>query len=346
MAILHSSFGRSIVIVFSFLLAVGGPAPGAGAQTTSGTLIGQVFGDNNAPLGGAKVTVVNENNGNTRATRTIADGSYTVSFLTPGSYTITASLDQYTEGSIKGFIIPLNATTPLNPPRITLSHAGATAPTTPNTGPTTPSTGPTATGPATGPRPSTGPAAQAELSPMINITDPTRRANFDHTQIVTLPLGGISEIRTFDELALLAPGVAPPPYTPGVRGPGVGFGIGTAGEFSVNGSRSRSNNFTVDGSDNNDIDVGVRRQGFVALVPSRSNLFRNSRFQHCCGMPSRARPSDHKSMLYPKAAETGITARLMIFSLTPDSMPGTSSITPGARLRSRATRPDLFLEGQ
>jgi hypothetical protein len=102
---------------------------------------------------------------------------------------------------------------------------------------------------------------------MINITDPTRRANFDHTQIVTLPLGGISEIRTFDELALLAPGVAPPPYTPGVRGPGVGFGIGTAGEFSVNGARGRSNNFTVDGSDNNDIDVGVRRQGFVALVP-------------------------------------------------------------------------------
>ena len=266
MGVLYSSIGRSIAIIISILLAAGVPVSAA-AQTTSGTLIGQVFGDNNAPLGGAKITVVNENNGNTRATRTIGDGSYTVSFLTPGSYTITASLDQYTEGSIKGFIIPLNATTPLKPPRITLSHAGATAPTTPNTGPTNPSTGPTATGPATGPRPSTGPAAQAELSPMINITDPTRRANFDHTQIVTLPLGGISEIRTFDELALLAPGVAPPPYTPGVRGPGVGFGIGTAGEFSVNGSRGRSNNFTVDGSDNNDIDVGVRRQGFVALVP-------------------------------------------------------------------------------
>src|SRR5207245_9918928 len=31
--------------------------------------------------------------------------------------------------------------------------------------------------------------------------------------------------------------------------------------------RSRANNFTVDGSDNNDEDIGVRRQGFVALVP-------------------------------------------------------------------------------
>jgi hypothetical protein len=39
------------------------------------------------------------------------------------------------------------------------------------------------------------------------------------------------------------------------------------GNFSVNGLRSRANNFTVDGSDNNDEDIGVRRQGFVALVP-------------------------------------------------------------------------------
>jgi len=74
-------------------------------------------------------------------------------------------------------------------------------------------------------------------------------------------------MRSFDELALLVPGVAPPPFTPGVRGPGVGFGVGTAGQFSVNGMRARSNNFSVDGSDNNDPDVGVRRQGFVALVP-------------------------------------------------------------------------------
>src|SRR5262249_11202692 len=78
--------------------------------------------------------------------------------------------------------------------------------------------------------------------------------------------GGDSAMRSFDEYAFLTPGVAPPPYTPGVRGPGVGFGIGTAGEFSVNGMRARSNNFTIDGSDNNDPDVGVRRQGFVALV--------------------------------------------------------------------------------
>src|SRR4029078_6395588 len=42
---------------------------------------------------------------------------------------------------------------------------------------------------------------------------------------------------------------------------------GSSGQFSVNGLRSRANNFTIDGSDNNDEEVGVRRQGFTTLVP-------------------------------------------------------------------------------
>ena len=99
------------------------------------------------------------------------------------------------------------------------------------------------------------------------MVDAARSANFSERQIGSLPLGGATYMRTFDELALLVAGVAPPPYTPGARGPGVGFGVGTAGQFSVNGMRARSNNFSVDGSDNNDADVGVRRQGFVALTP-------------------------------------------------------------------------------
>ena len=94
-----------------------------------------------------------------------------------------------------------------------------------------------------------------------------RVSNFSGGLFEALPVGGATPMRSFDEFAQLAPGVAPPPYTPGARGPGVGFGVGTAGEFSVNGMRARSNNFSVDGSDNNDPDVGVRRQGFVALVP-------------------------------------------------------------------------------
>src|SRR5262249_10296423 len=107
-----------------------------------------------------------------------------------------------------------------------------------------------------------------DIRASITIIDGRRSGSFSEEEITALPLGATTFVRTFDELALLLPGVAPPPQTIGnIAGPGVGPGVGSAGQFSVNGLRSRGNNFTVDGSDNNDEDIGVRRQGFVALIP-------------------------------------------------------------------------------
>jgi len=244
-----SSLRRRLLAVVSVALVLCCvPAPSARAQTTSGTLVGTVYKPTGEPVSGARVVAVNELNGNSRATITAADGSYRIPFMPPGRYTIRASMTGFTDSEITGYPIPLNSTTNLVPP-ITLGQAGAPPTTTP-------------IGQATGAR--TEGEARASL---VNTNDPTRRGNFALEQVQSLPLGGTTETRTFDELALLVPGVAPAPYVPGVRGPGVGFGIGTAGQFSVNGARARSNNFTVDGSDNNDPDVGVRRQGFVALVP-------------------------------------------------------------------------------
>jgi hypothetical protein len=99
---------------------------------------------------------------------------------------------------------------------------------------------------------------------LIEMTEATRRSVFTPEVMQTLPVPGT---RSFDEFALLAPGVLPPPETFGGVGPGVSAGVGRAGQFSVNGLRSRENNFTVDGSDNNDEDIGTRRQGFVMTVP-------------------------------------------------------------------------------
>ncbi len=102
----------------------------------------------------------------------------------------------------------------------------------------------------------------------INVADARSDGSVKKDAIVAIPIGSNTVTRSYDELALLTPGVAPPPQTIGdVAGPGVGPGVGSAGQFAVNGIRSRANNFTVDGSDNNDEDIGVRRQGFVALVP-------------------------------------------------------------------------------
>ena len=100
--------------------------------------------------------------------------------------------------------------------------------------------------------------------PLLERSEAARGNVFTPRLMEALPVEGL---RNFDTFALLAPGVAPPPETSNTRGPGVSPGLGTAGQFSVNGLRSRENNFTVDGSDNNDEDIGTRRQGFVALAP-------------------------------------------------------------------------------
>ncbi|MEK6406337.1 MAG: TonB-dependent receptor [Acidobacteriota bacterium] len=100
--------------------------------------------------------------------------------------------------------------------------------------------------------------------PMVELAEAARRYVYSPLVMTSLPLPGV---RTIDAFALLAPGVLPPPATFNIIGPGLTAGIGSAGQFSVNGMRARSNNFTIDGSDNNEEDVGARRQGFVSLVP-------------------------------------------------------------------------------
>ncbi|MFY9557993.1 MAG: carboxypeptidase-like regulatory domain-containing protein [Blastocatellia bacterium] len=204
---------------------------------------GQILGPSSTPLGSVSITIGDEDNKNFYSGATNSDGEFTLGDIPPGNYTVEAAKDGY-----------LSRTTTLN------ISSGATAP--PELLMTLDSLPQQAVS-----RPAFPLTPSADRPILVHVYDLGRNSNFGEQQLSALPLGGTSDMRTFDELSLLVPGVAPPPYTPGVRGPGVGFGVGTAGKFSVNGMRARSNNFTVDGSDNNDPDVGVRRQGFIALAP-------------------------------------------------------------------------------
>ncbi len=238
---------------------------------TTGAIQGRVYDiDSGAGVAGATVTVRNQDLGLERSTVTGSDGSYTLNILPPGAYTITATHPQYEAdksselSEARNFAVRLSTINQVQQRLIGLRKIGAVSQTPGN--PTTPPTTPPTAQPGT--QPQTQPATQGGESQgeqLTNTVSPTRIENFDTRQLVSLPL---ASTRTFDDLAFLAAGVAPPPQAIGqIVGPGVGAGVGTSGQFSVNGARSRSNNFTVDGSDNNDPDVGVRRQGFVTLIP-------------------------------------------------------------------------------
>jgi hypothetical protein len=250
------------------------------AQTqNTGAIQGRVFEAGSiAPLPGAVVTVTHEDIGLERSIVTDNQGYYYVGILPAGTYRITASLQGYENDSdpknsiITGFLIHItNIEKADQPPPIILrkAAAGTTQPPSanPSTPPTRPPSAPPTSPPPATPAPSRQPRASSgsEISLTVNTTNATRGGSFGELFLLTLPLPGV---RTFDSLAFLLPGVAPPPQAIGANyGPGIGPGVGTSGQFSVNGLRSRSNNFTIDGSDNNDEEIGVRRQGFTSLVP-------------------------------------------------------------------------------
>jgi hypothetical protein len=237
---------------------IAAPTAGVLAQTTtSGALEGRVYEEGTTQgIPAATVTIRNQETGLTRTTITDESGRYFIGTLPPGFYRITAIAQGYEEGpnsSESNFPINITETKRVQPPPISLRKAGAV-------------TTPPATTPTQQTQTSTAqPESSSAFEQLVNLTNASRGGSVDRRLIITLPLPGV---RTFDDFAFLFAGVAPPPQPIGNSvGPGIGPGVGTTGQFSVNGLRSRSNNFTIDGSDNNDEEVGVRRQGFTSLVP-------------------------------------------------------------------------------
>ena len=259
---------KSLALLITFSLSII-YSPIAIAQTqNTGAIQGRVFEAGTlAPLASAIVTVEHEEIGLERTTVSNDQGIYYVGILPAGRYRITASKQGYENDAdqnnsvINNFLIHITNTERADqPPPIVLRKTGAAAP-----APVTPT--PTAPAQPSRPQPprQVSTTSESDIGQLANTTNATRGGNFDERFLLSLPLPGV---RSFDALAFLVPGVAPPPLSIGTSvGPGIGPGVGTTGQFSVNGLRSRSNNFTIDGSDNNDEEVGVRRQGFTSLVP-------------------------------------------------------------------------------
>jgi hypothetical protein len=94
---------------------------------------------------------------------------------------------------------------------------------------------------------------------MINTTDASVSTVIDHSYVENMPLNG----RSFQDLILLTPGIL-------TQSPQSGLGVGQTGELSVNGQRTESNNYTVDGVSAN---VGVTAgQGMILGAGASGSL--------------------------------------------------------------------------
>src|SRR6266849_1812914 len=80
---------KVVLSSLTLVLVAGGLAAGARAQTFSGTILGTVTDQSGASVGGAKVTVRNVDTGLERESVTTDDGSYRVSELSIGNYSVT-----------------------------------------------------------------------------------------------------------------------------------------------------------------------------------------------------------------------------------------------------------------
>jgi hypothetical protein len=271
-------------------------ASAAAQDTVTGAFEGTITDSRTGqPIARARVEFTNQQTGVTLFKLSDSQGRFYQGLLPPGTYTIRASAVGYEPGETvqrligmrTGEVVPVpivldpssatpqptpSSATPQPSPAPSPNPTNATPQASPNPTAATPQASPASTS-SSNPTPTPAAttrhtAAETDVRAGVNDRDASRGGAFTDEEVQSLPLGGTTLTRTFDELALYLPDVALPPQTiGGGSGPGVGAGVGTSGQFSANGLRSRANNFTVDGSDNNDEDIGVRRQGFFALVP-------------------------------------------------------------------------------
>ena len=186
------------------------------AQATTGTLKGTVTDTSGGVIAGATVTAKNEGTGTVTApTTTTGEGIYQIPELLPGAYTVTVEASNFKRFVATHVDVRLGIVNPLDV-KLEPGNLAETVNVTANTEELIEKD-------------------QAQLSTTITTQ-----------QIENLPSNGAGN--GLDTLALLAPGVVQ--AAPGNAGTNTN---GTA--LSVNGNRARSNNFEIDGSDNNDLSV-------------------------------------------------------------------------------------------
>jgi hypothetical protein len=194
-------------IAFLFAWTVSLALPLA-AQSPNGTINGRVVDPSNGVIVAADVLVINDVTGVKYSGKTNDDGIYVVPNLPPGPYRLQVSKVGFKTLIKPDIILNIQDALSIN---FTLPIGAVFETVTVEGG-----------------------------ASMINTTDASVSTVIDETYVENMPLNG----RSFQDLILLTPGVVT--QTPQANNPGV-TGLGMTGEFSVNGQRTESNYYTVDG---------------------------------------------------------------------------------------------------
>ncbi len=181
-------------------------------QSAAGRIVGRVADPSGAVLAGAKITLTNESTGISRDALTNESGDYTFVEVVPGTYTVQFELTGFKRNVQKSVIVDLNQVVTLNS---ALQIGGS--------------------------------------QETVEVTSEAPQVDTSSTQ-----LGAVINDRSVNELPLntrdtyqflqLQPGVQAQLGSSGA----LFAGSSDAGSVSVNGGRTRANNFSVNGGDAND----------------------------------------------------------------------------------------------
>jgi Carboxypeptidase regulatory-like domain/TonB dependent receptor len=180
-------------------------------QTENATISGRVTDSSGAVLPGAAVTLQSAERGTSAQTTTNNSGIYIFPNVQPGIYHITVHKDGFRSENYVGLTANVQDHLEQNF-RLSVGAVSESVTVTAN-------------------------------SLNINTTDGSVSTVVDQTYVQNMPLSG----RSFQDLILLTPGVTT--QMPQPTGPlaGLAGGNGQSGEFAVNGQRTESNYYTVDG---------------------------------------------------------------------------------------------------
>ena len=182
------------------------------AQGANGRIVGRIADPSGAVLAGTKITLLNEATGISRDTLANDSGDYNFVEVVPGSYTVEFSLTGFKKNVQKSVKVDVNQVVTLNS---TLQIGGAQET-----------------------------VEVTSEAPQVDTTSTQLGAVINDRSVNELPLN----TRDTYQFLQLQPGVQAQLGSSG----SLFFGSDDAGSVSVNGGRTRANNFSVNGGDAND----------------------------------------------------------------------------------------------